>query len=391
MLTPEDIDRERQREAKAFARSKYRLLVAEMGLGGGFVLAVLLTGMSVQLKGWVTAYAAAPIGAVAGYFVLFSVGYGLVMLPVGYYSSFVLPHRYGLSNETVRGWLWDWLKGGVVVLALGLVVVEVMYYLLRVAPQWWWQVSGGFLVLLTVVLANLAPVILVPLFYKVEPLTDEELVGRLERLATRARTRVRGVFTIDLSSKTSAANAMLMGLGNTRRIVLGDTLYADYGPEEIEAILAHELGHHVGHDMWWGMVLQAALTFGGLYLSHLALEGATGARMLSGMDDVAGMPLVGLVVGAFLGVTSPLANTLSRWREGLADEYALRVTGNPQAFVSVMVRLANQNLADVDPERWVELLLYSHPAIGKRIERGWAFAQAMSEADSVQAQVRGRE
>ena len=385
MLTPEDIDRERQREAKAFARERYRLMVVDMGLGGGFVVALLLTGMSVQLKGWVLAHTASPVWVVAGYFVLLSVGYGLLLLPVGYYGSFVLPHRYGLSNETVRGWLVDQVKAGVVGLALGLFVVEMIYYLLRGTPHLWWVISGVFLVLLTVVLANLAPVLLVPLFYKVQPLTDEELVGRLERLAARARTGVRGVFTIDLSSKTSAANAMLMGLGNTRRIVLGDTLYAEYGPDEIEAILAHELGHHVAHDMWWGMLLQSALTFGGLYLTHLALNWATQAQVLSGVDDVAGMPLVGLVVGAFLGVTTPLGNAFSRWREGLADEYALRAAGNPKAFISAMVRLANQNLADVDPERWVELLLYSHPAIGKRIQHGRTFAEEMTKAHGIQA------
>jgi STE24 endopeptidase len=370
MLTPEDIDRERQREAKAFAGSRYRLTVVDMGLGGAFLLALLLTGMSVHLKGLVLAHTASPILAVAGYFVVLSVGYGLLLLPVGYYGSFVLPHRYGLSKETRRGWLVDQVKAGAVGLVFGLVVVEVIYYLLRVTSQLWWPIAGVFLVLLAVVLANLAPVLLVPLFYKVEPLTDEDLVGRLEKLAARACTSVRGVFTIDLSSKTSAANAMLMGLGNTRRIVLGDTLYADYGPEEIESILAHELGHHVAHDMWWGMLLQSALTFGGLYITHLALSWATRAQVLSGLDDVAGMPLVGLVVGAFLAVTTPLGNTFSRWRESLADEYALRMAGNPRAFVSAMVRLANQNLAEVDPERWVEVLLYSHPAMGKRIARG---------------------
>jgi STE24 endopeptidase len=383
MLTPEDIDGERQREAKAFARSRYRLMVVDMGVGGGFVLALLLTGMSVHLREWILAHTASPVWAVAGCFVLLSMGYGLLLLPVGYYGSFVLPHRYGLSNETRRGWLVDQVKAGVVGLALGLVVVEVIYYLLRVTPHLWWLIAGAFLVLFTVVLANLAPVLLVPLFYKVEPLTDEELVGRLERLAARARTGVRGVFTMDLSSKTSAANAMLMGMGNTRRIVLGDTLYAEYGAEEIEAILAHELGHHVAHDMWWGMLLQSALTFGGLYLTHLALNWAMGAQLLSGVDDVAGMPLVGLVVGAFLAATTPLGNAFSRWREGLADEFALKTAGNPQAFVSAMVRLANQNLADADPERWVELLLYSHPAIGKRIERGRTFNEGGRKAHGV--------
>jgi STE24 endopeptidase len=97
------------------------------------------------------------------------------------------------------------------------------------------------------------------------------------------------------------------------------------------------------------------------------------------------MPLLGLVVGAFLAVTTPLGNAFSRWREGLADEYALRTAGNPKAFVSAMVRLANQNLADVDPEYWVELLLYSHPAMGKRIERGSTFGEGKRKAHGAEA------
>jgi STE24 endopeptidase len=373
MLTPKDIDSERQREARSFARLRYRLLAVDVALGGGLALLLLLSGLAVWLRGLVVANTTRPVLVVAAYFVLISAGYGLVTLPLEYYGGFVLPHRYGLSNQTLRAWLADEVKGGLVALGLGLVVVEVIYYLLRAVPGLWWLVTAVFLLLLTVVLANLAPVLLVPLFYKVRPLADPDLASRLERLAAQARTRVLGVWTMDLSSKTNAANAMVMGLGNTRRIVLGDTLYGEYAPEEIEVIVAHELGHHVAHDMWWGLLLQSGLTLVGLYVTHLALIGGAAALGLSGLDDVAGLPLLGLVMGGFMAVTTPVANGFSRWREGRADEYALRATGRPEAFVSAMVRLANQNLSDVDPERWVEWLLLSHPAIGKRIERGLAF------------------
>jgi STE24 endopeptidase len=375
MLTPKDIDSERQREARSFARLRYRLLAVDVALGGGLALLLLLSGLAVWLRGLVVANTTRPVLVVAAYFVLISAGYGLVTLPLEYYGGFVLPHRYGLSNQTLRAWLADEVKGGLVALGLGLVVVEVIYYLLRVTPGLWWLVTAVFLLLLTVVLANLAPVLLVPLFYKVRPLADPDLASRLERLAAQARTRVLGVWTMDLSSKTNAANAMVMGLGNTRRIVLGDTLYGEYAPEEIEVIVAHELGHHVAHDMWWGLLLQSGLTLVGLYVTHLALIGGAAALGLSGLDDVAGLPLLGLVMGGFMAVSTPVANGFSRWREGRADEYALRATGRPEAFVSAMVRLANQNLSDVDPERWVELLLLSHPAIGKRIERGLAFRE----------------
>jgi STE24 endopeptidase len=385
LLTPQDIDIERQREARSFSRLRYRLLAVDMGLGGGFALLLLLSGLALSLKGLVMASTTHPVLVVAGYFVVMSVGYGLVTVPLEYYGGFVLPHRYGLSNQTLGAWLADQAKGGLVALALGLVVVEVIYFLLRVTPELWWLVAGVFLLLLTVVLANLAPVLLVPLFYKVRPLADKELASRLERLAARARTGVLGVWTMDLSSRTSAANAMIMGLGNTRRIVLGDTLYGEYGPDEIEAIVAHELGHHVAHDMWWGLLFQSGLTLAGLYVTHLALSWGAGLLGLAGLDDVAGLPLVGLVMGAFMAVTTPLGNAFSRWREGRADEYSLKATQRPEAFVSAMVRLANQNLADVDPEWWVELLLLSHPAIGKRIQRGVAYGGGAKRAGGARA------
>jgi STE24 endopeptidase len=374
LLTVQDIDTDRQREAKAFARQRHRLLLVEMGLAGGFAVLVLGSGLTYRLRDWLEAVTAQPLLLVGAYALLFWGAYSVMMAPVAYYGGFRLPHRYGLSTQTLRSWLVDQGKGALLGLGLGLLVVEVIYQLLRVAPVMWWLVAGVFLLGLSVVLTTLAPLLLVPLFYTLTPLADEELVGRLTRLAERARARVRGVFTIDLSSKSRAANAMVMGLGQTRRIVLGDTLYEDYTADEIEVILAHELGHQIRHDVWWGLAFQSGLTLVGLYVAHLVLDWAVDVLGLAGLDDVAGLPLLALVLGGFMAVTVPLGNAFSRWRESLADGYALRLTGKPEAFVSVMVRLANQNLADVEPERWVELLLHSHPAIGRRIEQAQSFA-----------------
>ncbi|NIN68763.1 MAG: M48 family metalloprotease [Anaerolineae bacterium] len=370
LLTAEDIDPRRQDEAKAYARLKHRLLVADMALGGGFAVLLLVTGISAWMTGGIEAFLTQPVLVVGAYFLVFSLAYGLLLLPLEYYGGFVLPHRYGLSTQTKRGWVADQAKAGVLSLALGVVVVEVMYFLLRSLPSLWWLVTAVFMLLVTVILTNVAPLLIVPLFFKLTPVGDEELVARLTRLAERAKTKVKGVFTINLSSRTKAGNAMLMGLGSTRRIVLGDTLYSDYGPDEIESILAHELGHQVRHDMWWGLILQSTLTLVGLYLAHVVLGWGVRVMGFAGLDDVAGLPLLALVMGAFMAVSTPVINGFSRWREGMADEFALQMTGRPEAFVSVMVKLANQNLAQVDPERWVELLLYSHPAMMRRIQHG---------------------
>lgn len=370
LLAAEDLDHERQEEAKSLARLRHRLMAVELAVGACFGVALILGGAAQVVKELVVAWSSRPVLMVAGYFLLLTVGYGMLTFPLEYYGGFRLPHKYGLSNQTLREWLADEAKGGLLSLALGLVVVELVYLLLRTCPDWWWLVTGGFMLVFGVVLANLAPVVFVPLFYKLKPLEDEGLEARLGGLARRAQTSVRGVYTIDLSTKTKAANAMLMGLGNTRRIVLGDTLLDEYQPEEIETIVAHELGHQAGHDLWWGLLLQSLLSLGGLYAANVALRWGVRELGYSGLDDVAAMPFLGLVMGAFLALVTPLANAFSRWRERLADEYALRITGKPLAFVSAMVRLANQNLADVDPEPWVEVLLYSHPALGKRIRRG---------------------
>ena len=229
------------------------------------------------------------------------------------------------------------------------------------------------MILFSVVLANLAPVLIFPIFFKFTPLDDADLVARLTALAERANTRVRGVYTMMLSEKTTEANAALMGLGNTRRIVLGDTLYEKYTPDEIESILAHELGHQVHHDIGWSLVAQTALTIAGFFIADVFLKWSVAQLHYAGIADLAAMPLFALALGVFGFVTMPLGNAFSRWRESLADEYALESTRNAGAFIGAMEKLANQNLAELEPERWVEWLLYDHPPIGKRLKRASAF------------------
>jgi STE24 endopeptidase len=266
------------------------------------------------------------------------------------------------------------LVGGVI----GLLVLEVIYALLRAAPQTWWLWAAGAMLLFSVVLANLAPVLLMPLFNKFVPLGDEhaDLARRLMRLAERANTRVRGVYRFDMSRRTRAANAALTGIGSTRRIILGDTLIDSFTPDEIETVLAHELGHHVHRDIPIGIVVESVVTLIGFGAAAIIIQWGATALGFAGPSDIATLPLFALAMGAFGVITMPLGNGYSRWRERRADEYALSATGNGEAYASALTRLANQNLADADPEAWVEFLLYSHPALSKRI----AMARASSSA-----------
>jgi STE24 endopeptidase len=368
------IDSERQRQAKEYARISHRLFALDLILSALALIVVLALGLNVWLKQIVLSISTNVWVATLLYFVVAGLAYSVLFFPLTYYSGFVLPHRYGLSTQTWRAWFSDVLKGGVLGMVIGGIVIEVVYAVLRAAPETWWLWASTFMIVFNVVLANLAPILIFPIFYKFKPLDDAELVRRLTALAERAHTRVRGVFTMMLSEKTTAANAALMGLGNTRRIVLGDTLYDQYTHDEIETILAHELGHHVHRDIALGLVVDAGLTIAGFFIADQFLKFSVAGLGYANLADLAAFPLLGLALGVFGLLTMPLGNAYSRWREALADEYALETTQNAPAFIGAMEKLANQNLAELEPEPWVEYLLYSHPPIGKRIRRGQQFA-----------------
>ncbi len=375
MNQPAQLDPERQKQAKVYARISRRLLLVDLAFSGIYTLAWLALGWSGMLKAQLLRLTGNDWLLVAGYALVFGAAYFVINLPLGYYEGFLLPHRFGMSNQTRRGWVVDQAKSLLVGGVLGGLALEIVYGVLRASPDWWWLWAAGIMLLLNVVMANLAPVLLMPLFYKFSPLGEEyaDLSSRLLALAEQAHTRVSGVFQFDMSRRTKAANAALTGLGNTRRIILGDTLLKEFTPDEIETVLAHELGHHVHRDIPAGLVLETLITLVGFFLAGLGLRWGTAALGLQGPADIAAFPLFILVMGVYGLVTMPLGNGFSRWRERRADEYALAATRKPAAFASAMTRLANQNLADADPEAWEEWLLYSHPALSKRIAlaEGW--------------------
>src|SRR5450759_546240 len=369
------IDFERQKKAKEYARISRRLMLVDLALGGAYVLAWLVFGWSADLKQWLTGLTPNAWLLVAFYAAIFGGIYLLVNLPISFYEEFVLPHRYDQSNQDLKGWIGDQIKGLLVSAVLGGALLEIIYAVLRAFPDTWWLWAAGILLIFSVLLANLAPVLLYPIFYKCIPLEREhaDLAERLTRLAERAHTKVQGVYKFDMSRRTKSANAALTGLGNSRRIILGDTLINEFSTDEIETVLAHELGHQVNRDITLGIMIQMVLTLVGLYLASVGLRWGVGIFGFSGPADVAALPLFALVMGAYGLVTLPATNAFSRWRERRADEYALKSTGNGKAFASAFARLANQNLDDADPEPWVEFLLYSHPALSKRIQKAEKF------------------
>ena len=358
----------------------------DTAFSGLYTVVWLFLGWSLVLRQWLTDLLTADWLIIAAFAAIFGGIYLFLNLPLGYYSGFVLPHRFGQSNQTLRDWILDRVKGLAIMTPLGLMLLELLYVALRAAGGLWWLWTAGGILIFSVLFSNLAPVLIMPIFNKFVPLGDEhkDLAERLLRLAERAKTKVRGVFKFDMSKRTKSANAALTGIGNTRRIVLGDTLINEFTPDEIETVLAHELGHHVNRDIPFLILTGAFITTVGLFLASVALEWVIRTFHFSSTADVAALPALGLIMGIYSLVTMPLENALSRWREKMADEYALKSTGKPEAFASAFTRLANQNLGEVDPEQWVVFLFYSHPPLGNRIQRALSWKNDASAANKME-------
>ena len=343
------------------------LFVVETVFTFVLLISFLLTGGSVWLAGLVRAVAGNPWLHVALFAGLLVVGTKLVFLPVSWFGDFYLEHRYQLSNETLTGWAYDELKSLGLNLVLGVAVLDVIYFLLRRAGPAWWLWAGLFMLVFGVVLSVLFPVVILPLFYKLEPLDNEPLRQRLVVLADRVGARVLGVYRMTLSAKTKKANAAFAGLGATKRIILGDTLLNSFATDEIEVVMAHEMAHYKHGDIWKLMGWGAATTWVGLWLADCGLRRGLQHFGFASVSDLGAFPLLALCLFGFGLVVLPANNAFSRWRERKADRTALDLTRNPTGFVNAMRKLAAQNLADVAPHPVVELLLHDHPALNRRI------------------------
>lgn len=354
-------------EAHRYNSIRRWLGMADFAVGFVFLVVLLVTGWT----GWLRDLAIKLSGQHYALNVFLYLLFLLVIsktLGIGLdYYGFRLERRYKLSTQRFRSWAWDEVKGFLVGLVLGSVVVELLYFTLRQWPQHWWVLAWALFMGLFVLLAQLAPVALFPIFYKFEPLEDEDLRRRLVVLGERAGTRVRGVYRWKLSEKSKKANAALTGLGATRRIILADTLLDNYTPDEIEAVLAHELGHHVYRHILKSIFVQAGITLVGFWAANWVLHYSVDRHMFEELSDFANLPLLALVSVVLSLLLMPALNAYSRYNERQADRYAFESIASVEPFISSMNKLAEQNLAERTPSKWVELLFHSHPSISRRL------------------------
>jgi STE24 endopeptidase len=363
-MTPEQLA-----EARRYGRISLALTLADMALDLIY-LGVMALIFARPLDAWLATFL--PSAAEQSYvrlLLVYLVVMGLhilVSLPLSFYSGYVVEHKFGLSNQTLRRWFRNWALGNVLAVVLGAVLNLGLFWILWNTGSYWWLITAGAFFVVSVVLGQLAPVLIVPMFYKVERIDNPDLLERLKRLADGTGLTIEGVYRLGLSADTSKANAMLAGLGRTRRVLMGDTLLDKFTPEEIEVIFAHEIGHHVHRHI--PKMIASGLIFS--LLGFWVLD-----RVLVWWADIptaasaptSSLPLVMFTLGLFMTLLSPLQNAISRHFERQCDRYALQRTGNVAAYRSAFMKLAKLNKADPDPNPMEVLLLHSHPPIKERL------------------------
>jgi STE24 endopeptidase len=355
-------------DAARYHRLQLVLALAGLTLTAAYLVAVLLTGAAHALARAATALSGPAWGRVAIVAGVLGAAHGALAFPLAWARGWWLPRRYGLLHQGLGAWLADRAKAAALAGALGLAAIELVYALLARTP-YWWLAAAGVVFAAQVAIAFVLPVWIVPLFYRLTPLEDAALSTRLLALARRAGVPAVGVWVVDQSRKSRTANAAVVGFWRTRRIILFDTLLDRFPPDEIESVLAHELGHHAHGDLRRGLAVHGALTLATFGAADVLLRAGIPALGLAGPADPAGVAWLALVL-LLLGLAAlPLGNGFSRRIERQADDFALATTGDPAAFVGALERLGDLNLAERRPHRLKELVLYSHPALDRRIAR----------------------
>ena len=355
-------------KAKTYNRIKLTIGIASAVLSFVVLLVLVLSGWTRDLDTLIRSWVANSYIALLVFSFVLALVQSVLTLPLSFYSGYHIEHKYSLSNQTLGRWAWEHLKGVLVSLPIVVGVLLFLYYCLNTYSSLWWLPVSLGLMFLSIVLARIAPVIILPLFYKLIPLPDSSLKDRIVNLCTGSGVKIDGVFRFNLSKNTKKANAGFTGIGRSKRIILGDTLIDEFTEEEVETIFAHELGHYTHHHIRTGIIVSIVSTFLGLYVTAHLYSWSIGALGFSSITELAAMPLLALWLSIFGLVTSPLGNMISRHHERQADTYAVRKTGKKDAFIAALHKLESMNLADPDPHPLVEFLFYSHPSIRKRVK-----------------------
>lgn len=360
-------------EIQAYHRVKRILHVSDILMS--LLYWVVWCGLGPGHARWWSQWLESPwLGMFASAFVMLG-AFVVVMLPVNYYGDYIIEHRFGLSNQTLKSWFVFHLKSWLVGIVLVGVVLGGLYGLLWYSGPMWSVWGWVGLLGLTIVLAKLFPLLILPIFYPAKPLERPALIGRLHKLAEGTGMTISGVFDLALSKDTKKANAMLTGLGSSRRVYLSDTLLEAFSDDQIGVVFAHELGHHIHGHIWKGIAMSAAAMSVMVGLIHWRLDPFAG-QPEAWVSAAGALPQVFLITTVWPLLIAPATNAISRSFERQCDRDALRLTNDPAAYRGAFQLLAAMNLADPDPPRWEEILFHDHPPIRQRIAMADGFTPA---------------
>lgn len=360
---------------------KYNNTKLAIGIGKAIVSFVLLylfidLGFSLSLQNYIQSFTENSYLVFLMFVFTLGIASSILFLPVNIYTGFYLEHKYNLSNQTFFKYFLENLKSMLVGLVIGVPILLLFFYVLNKFDDLWWLVFASAMFLISVVLSQIFPIVIMPIFYKVSPLQDEELKSRISNLAKDAGIKVQNVFTFDMSKNTKKANAAFTGLGKTKRIILGDTLLKDYSKDEIETVIAHELGHYKHKHIVKNIVFGTVSSFLTFFVISILYKNSLSWFDFEYITQIAALPLLSLWAMVIGLIQSPIGNILSRKYEYEADRYAIETTRKPESFINTLNRLTNQNLGDREPHPFIEWFFYSHPSIKNRVKAIQDFVQS---------------
>ena len=340
----------------------------------GFILMLLFIwlGYSLQLQNYLAGFISNNYLLLIAFLFVVGIAGTILSAPVSYYSGFYLEHEYNLSNQTFGKWIFEGLKGALVSTVIGIPIILLFYYSLNQFGDLWWLPFSIIMFFFSVILSQLFPVLILPIFYKLTPIDSatggEDLKERIRNLAKDAGIKVENVYRFNMSKNTKKANAAFTGLGKTKRIILGDTLLENFSHDEIETVIAHELGHYKKKHIVKNIIIGTATSFLTLFVIAWLYKNSLSWFDFKSITQIAALPLLALwsmLVGL---IQTPLGNILSRKFEYEADEYAVTETRTPKVFINTLEKLNEQNLGDKEPHPFVEWFFYSHPSVKRRVE-----------------------
>ena len=362
------IDRERQKIARRYRRDNLKWSIASFAVGSCLLVALTVFGLSERFADLLALHVKAHFLFVAAYFSALYLVFSMLNLPFAFVEGYRIEHKYGFSTQNRCQWFADWLKSSAVTYLIGLIVFEVIYLVIPASPRLWWLWLSLIMIGFSVVLANVFPVVILPLFYKTTAMEEGELTDGIAALCKKAAVNIKGVYSINLSAKTTKANAAVVGLGNTRRILVGDTLMSKYVTDEILSAVGHEIVHFRERHMWWLILWQSIITVAMFYALFRIQPVVYAWFGFAHAGDIAAFPLFAIIFGILSYGLRPLTSAISRYYERRADLGALGLTANTDAFVSLIAKLCNEQLSIAYPNRFIEWYGYSHPSAGKRID-----------------------